>query len=84
MGFATDCTDADENGTADDCEQPPCPGDLDGDQDVDLIDLALELGAFGACVGEPEYLPAADTDGNGCVDLPDLSALIGAFGAPCQ
>jgi chitinase len=56
-----------------------CPGDIDGDCDVDLSDLAALLGAFGHCVGEPEYNPDADFDGNGCVDLADLAELLAHY-----
>jgi hypothetical protein len=30
--------------------------------------------AFGTCVGDPKYLPAADLDGDGCVTLLDYQA----------
>jgi len=54
-------------------EPEPIPGDLDGDGDVDLTDLARLLAAYGTCIGDPDYNPAADLDGSGCVDLPDLA-----------
>src|SRR5262245_33502091 len=41
---------------------PPCPGDVNGDGIVDLADLTLLLGAFGASSGGPGYNPAADFD----------------------
>lgn len=56
------------------------PGDLDGDGDVDLADLAALLGSFGLCVGDAGYNPAADLDGDNCVTLADLSVLLGNFG----
>jgi hypothetical protein len=56
------------------------PGDLDGDGDVDLTDLAALLAAYGACEGDPDYNPAADLDGSGCVDLTDLATLLSHYG----
>jgi hypothetical protein len=58
-------------------------GDLDLDADVDVTDLAAMLSAYGSCVGDPHYFPAADIDGNGCVELYDLAALLGSYGATC-
>jgi hypothetical protein len=60
---------------------PPMPGDVDGDGDVDLTDLALLLSAFGACAGDGGYVAGADFDGSGCVELADLSVLLGNFGS---
>lgn len=52
-------------------------GDLDGDGDVDLTDLAMLLADFGCqtntCVG--------DADGDGDTDLNDLALLLANFGA---
>ena len=43
-------------------------------------DLGLLLSAFGACAGDPAFLPAADFDSSGCVELSDLAELLGNFG----
>lgn len=59
---------------------PARPGDLDGDGDVDISDLALLLASFGFCAGDPAYNPAADLDDTGCVDISDLSELLAHFG----
>jgi hypothetical protein len=52
------------------------PGDLDGDGDVDLADLALLLSDFGCstapCVG--------DINGDNVTDLADLATLLAHFG----
>lgn len=62
---------------------PPCPGDVDGDSDIDLTDLSLLLSAYGFGTGDPAYNPAADFNHNGVIDLPDLSILLANFGGNC-
>lgn len=59
---------------------PSLVGDVDGDGDVDLADLAQMLGAYGDCVGDPGYVPAADLDGDNCVALSDLAELLAHYG----
>ncbi len=54
------------------------PGDLDGDGDVDLSDLAGLLSNYGMTSGAvPED---GDLDGDGDVDLSDLAALLANYG----
>jgi hypothetical protein len=60
---------------------PPCPGDLDGDGDVDLSDLARLLGHYGESGAVYED---GDLDGDGDVDLADLAALLAAYGTTCE
>ncbi len=52
------------------------PGDLDGDGDVDLTDLALLLSDYGCTGGEC----AGDIDGDGDTDLGDLAILLSHYG----
>ncbi len=54
----------------------PCAtlGDLDGDGDVDLNDLALLLASYGTDAG-------GDLDGDGDTDLSDLAILLANYGA---
>jgi hypothetical protein len=52
------------------------PGDLDGDGDVDLNDLALLLASYGIDAG-------GDVDGDGDTDLSDLAALLARYGQGC-
>jgi hypothetical protein len=58
------------------CVESGCP-DLNGDGDVDVLDLLILLDAWGACPG-----CAADLNGDGDVDVLDLLLLLDAWG-PC-
>jgi len=58
----------------------PCPGDVNGDGDCDLNDLALLLAVYRTCEGDPDFDPHADLNCDGCVDLADLAILLGDYG----
>jgi hypothetical protein len=60
-----------------------CPGDINCDGIVDIADLALILGAFGYCDGDPLYILAADFDLDGCITLSDLVQFLSVFGSTC-
>ena len=65
------------------CEDPnPCFGDLDGDDDVDLADLAQLLSNYGM-TGGATY-EDGDLDEDGDVDLADLAALLSVYGTVCE
>ena len=68
------------NEIPDECE-PECLGDLDGDNDIDLADLAELLGHYGTTSGA-DY-EDGDLDEDGDVDLADLAALLGVYGDTC-
>lgn len=55
----------------------PCLGDLDGNNVVDITDLAILLSSFGGGAGP------ADLDSDGDVDITDLSTLLSRFGVAC-
>lgn len=61
---------------------PPCFGDLDGDLDVDLTDLAILLANFGVSEGAAASDGDLDTDGD--VDLTDLALLLANYGTICE
>ncbi len=59
--------------------QPPeCPGALNGDGTVDVLDLIAVLGAWGPCPDCEE-----DINGDGVVDVLDLLEALSAWG-PCE
>lgn len=59
--------------------QCPCPGDINGDGIISLVDLTIFLGSFGG----PPLSPCADINGDGIVDLLDLTLFLAVFGSPC-
>jgi hypothetical protein len=59
-----------------------CVGDLDGDRDVDLADLATLLAHYDTASGA-SYLDG-DLNGDGAVDLADLAELLSAYGTSCE
>jgi V8-like Glu-specific endopeptidase len=70
-------TDGGGNVFEESCE-PVTPGDLDGDGVVDGTDLAILLGAWGACADCDDC--DADLNGNCTVDGADLAILLGNWG----
>jgi len=62
--------------------QTPCPGDVNGDQTVDLKDLNIILSNFGQPTQEGP--PLGDLDLSGTVDLADLNMVLTNFGQQCS
>ncbi len=58
---------------------PPCPGDINGDGQIDLTELAIVLGEFGATGDDLQ----GDLTGDGTVDLSDIALLLSVYGSGC-
>lgn len=52
-------------------------GDVDGDNEITLVDFGQDAAAFGSIDGDPNWNPNADLDGDGEVTLVDI-AIVGA------
>jgi hypothetical protein len=61
---------------------PACPGDLDGDDDIDISDLAQLLANYGLTM-DASY-EEGDLDQDGDIDLADLAELLGLYGMTCD
>ncbi len=59
---------------------PACVGDLDGNNQVNVVDLTIFLGQFGNPIAPGT---GGDFDGNGQVNVVDLTIFLGRFGLPC-
>lgn len=57
---------------------PPCPGEANNDQQVDLADLNLVLANFGTAG------PDGDVNNDNAVDLADLNLVLANFGTDCS
>ncbi|MDN5360989.1 MAG: thermitase [Moorella sp. (in: firmicutes)] len=55
------------------------PGDINGDNQVDLQDLTLLATTYRTTSADGGYQPAADFDGDGRIDLVDLTLLAGSY-----
>ena len=58
-----------------------CPGDLDGDNEVGIADLAELLANYGTTSGAA--YEDGDLDGDGDVDVADLAELLSLYGTTC-
>jgi hypothetical protein len=63
-------------------EAPDCPGDLDGDRDIDLADLAVLLAHYPTESGAT--YADGDIDEDGDVDLADLATLLAVYDTTCD
>jgi hypothetical protein len=56
-------------------------GDIDGDNEVTLLDFGALVAAFGSMPGDDNWNPDADLDGDEEVTLLDFGVLVQSFGA---
>jgi hypothetical protein len=57
------------------------PGDLNGDDFIDLFDLITFFEAYGTSSGDSNYSANADINGDGIIDLFDLIGFFSSYGA---
>jgi hypothetical protein len=58
-------------------------GDMDGDCDVDVVDIMLVASRWGSSVGDPEYDARYDLDGNGTIDTADVMLVAARWDTHC-
>ncbi len=56
--------------------------DLDHDDTVNIIDIAMIANAYGSTTGSARYNPAADLNADGTVNIIDVAIAAADFGAP--
>lgn len=59
------------------------PGDIDGDCDVDIVDIMLVAGRWGTSQGEPSYDARYDLDLDGDIDILDIMRVAAQWGSQC-
>ena len=55
--------------------------DVDGDNDVDIVDIQAVAAHYGTQVGDPGYDPQYDMDGDGDIDIVDIQMVAAWYGA---
>jgi hypothetical protein len=56
------------------------PGDIDGDNDVDIFDLVQMGGSYGTEEDHPAYIPNHDINSDGKIDIFDIVIAAGHYG----
>jgi len=59
------------------------PGDLDGDCDVDVMDIMIVASHWNAVEGEENYDPGCDMDNDGDIDVVDIMLVASHWGDTC-
>ena len=57
-----------------------CEGDIDGDFDVDGVDLAIFAASYGLSEGDPDFDPRCDFNYDKKVDVEDLAIFSEDYG----
>ena len=55
-------------------------GDMNGDGDVNILDLGMTLAAYGSTPANPRWNPNADLNNDGSVGIDDVSILLAYYG----
>lgn len=61
----------------------PCPGDADGDGQVNFADITAVLAHWGATYAPGAFPAPGDADHNGTVNFADITETLTRFGLPC-
>jgi hypothetical protein len=64
--------------------RPALAGDMDGDCDVDVVDIMLVAAHWGAHSGDALYDPWYDRDNDGDIDIVDIMWVIARWGNSCS
>jgi hypothetical protein len=75
--LAGEFVDADSDNIPDFCEPAPCPGDITGGGQINGVDLAAILGAWGT---DGQGKLDCDINDDGTVDAQDLAIVLGGWG----
>jgi hypothetical protein len=63
---------------------PALPGDLDGDCDVDVVDIMLVASRWGSTAGDASYDARYDSDSDGDIDVVDIMTVAAHWGEHCS
>jgi len=55
-------------------------GDVDGNGEVNIFDIVMIAGSYGAVAGDPGYTPNCDIDGSSTIDIFDVVLAAGNYG----
>jgi hypothetical protein len=69
-----------DNGLALDTVRLSIPGDVDGDFDVDILDVVKITGVYGSKLGDPNFSPNSDINDDGQITILDVVIWTGHYG----